>query len=170
MLVVAGSRHAATNAQVDALHGAGHPVVRLAQDLIDDPSVPIDGTVASVASHLGSGRSMVLTTAGLAPSSQGESFVVERLANIVAAPPVRRHIGGLVLTGGHVAAEVFVRLQASTLRLGGEIRPAMPWGMLDAGLVPCVPVATKAGSFGTTDALLACVNYLEGSIRQTERS
>jgi 4-hydroxythreonine-4-phosphate dehydrogenase len=167
VLVVAGSRHAATTAQVDALLGAGHPVVRLAQDLIDDPSVPIDGTVAEVALHLGSGRSTVLTTAGLAPSSQGESFVVERLASIVAAPPVRQLIGGLVLTGGHVAAEVFAALQASTLRLGGEIRPAMPWGMLDAGLLPCVPVATKAGSFGTSDALLACVNYLEGRIRPT---
>ena len=170
VLIVAGSQHPATTAQVNALRRAGHPVVYLAQALLDDPSVPVDGTVAEVASHLNSGRSTVLTTAGLALSPLGESFVVERLADIVAAPPVRRHIGGLVLTGGHVAAEVFGALQASTLRLGGEIRPAMPWGMLDAGLVPCVPVATKAGSFGTTDALLACVNYLEGRNRQTERS
>lgn len=170
VLVVAGSQHPATIAQVEALRRAGHPVIHLAQELIDDPSTSISGAVAEVAMHLSSGHSTVLTTAGLALSPLGQSFVVERLAGIVAAPPVRPHIGGLVLTGGHVAAGIFVRLRASALRLGGEIRPAVPWGMLDAELVPCMPVATKAGSFGTSDALLACVNHIGGRIDHTERS
>ncbi|MDQ3539443.1 MAG: hypothetical protein M3440_02045 [Chloroflexota bacterium] len=165
VLVVAGSQHPATSEQVDALRRAGYPVIHLAQELIDDPSMSIDGTVADVTMHLNSGRSTVLTTAGLAQSPHGLPFVVERLADIVAAPPVRQRIGGLVLTGGHVAAGVFAELRASALRLGGEIRPAMPWGVLDAELVPCMPVATKAGSFGTTDALLACVNHLGGRSR-----
>ena len=170
VLVVAGSQHPATLEQVEALRQAGHPLIHLGQDLIDDASTSIDGTVAEVASHLGSGRSTVLTTAGLALSPLGQSFVVERLADIVAAPAVRRQIGGLVLTGGHVAAGIFVRLQASALRLGGEIRPAMPWGMLEAGLVPCVPIATKAGSFGTPDALLACVKHIGGGTQRPEQS
>ncbi|HEV2073380.1 MAG TPA: four-carbon acid sugar kinase family protein, partial [Thermomicrobiales bacterium] len=160
VLVVAGSQHPATTAQVDVLGRAGHPAIHLDQDLIDDPSTSIDGTVAKVAMQLSAGRSPVLTTVGLALSPLGESFVVERLSEIVAAPPVRRHLGGLVLTGGHVAAGIFVRLRASALRLGGEIRPAMPWGVLDAELVRSVPVATKAGSFGASDALLACVSHL----------
>jgi len=165
VLVVAGSQHPATTAQVDVLRRAGHPVVHLAQDLIDDPSVSVNDAVAEVALHLSSGRSTVLTTVGLALSPIGRSFVVDRLADIVAAPPVRRHIGGLVLTGGHVAAGIFVRLRASALRLGGEIRPAMPWGMVDAELVRRMPVATKAGSFGASDALLACMNHLEHTER-----
>ena len=37
------------------------------QSQIDDPEMGSNGTVAQVATHLAAGRSMVLTTLGLAP-------------------------------------------------------------------------------------------------------
>lgn len=163
VLIVAGSLHKATAAQVETLQAAGLPVVHVPDTLLDVSSAPLDEAVEALAVHLDCGRSVVLTTAGQMPSRLGSAFVVSLLAEIVAAPRVRRQIGGLVLTGGETAAGILSRIGATELRLVGEIRPAMPWGVLRSTGLPPVPVATKAGSFGESDALLACVEHLTRS-------
>jgi uncharacterized protein YgbK (DUF1537 family) len=164
ILVVAGSRHEATARQIDVLRESGVPIVRLAQNLIDDPARGVDDTVAEVAAHLGAGRSMVLTTLGLAPSSRGEHVVAARLAQIVAASEVNAQVGGLVLTGGDVAAAVTSTLGATALWLRGEIASGIPWGRLEGGCLHGSSVATKAGSFGDDNALLACVSHLSSEV------
>ncbi len=92
ILIVAGSQHETTARQIEVLRESGVPIVRLGQSLIDDPAVEIEGTVAQVATHLAAGRSVVLTTLGLAPSSQGGHFVAARLAQIVTAAEVSRQV------------------------------------------------------------------------------
>jgi uncharacterized protein YgbK (DUF1537 family) len=158
ILVVAGSRHDTTAIQVAAMRDAGHPVVTLAQNHLDDRSSSVEQVIGEVASLLLAGKSVVLTTAGLASSKNAESFVVSRLATIAADPRISCLSAGLVLTGGDVAAGVLSALGATSLRLGGEIRPTMPWGMLELADGRALPVATKAGSFGERDALLAAVS------------
>ena len=171
ILVVAGSLHKITAAQVKILQEAGLPMVRPVDALLDESARAIDRTVDEVAMHLSAGRSVVVATAGLPSSQTGSTSVVSRLADIVAAPTVRRAIGGLVLTGGETAAGILARLGAIELRLMGEIRPAMPWGMLRSSELATVPIATKAGSFGEDDALLACVEHLTStSLRSAVRS
>jgi uncharacterized protein YgbK (DUF1537 family) len=160
VLVVAGSRHAATAHQVDVLQREGFPVVRTPQSLLEDRHVAPDAVISQLATHLSAGRSVVLTTAGLPPSPLGSELVVARLASIVATPSVREHLGGLVLTGGDVAAGVLAELGACEIRLSGEVRPAMPWGIAVFPDATGIPVATKAGSFGIPDALLACTLQL----------
>lgn len=160
VLVVAGSRHEATVRQVAALERGRVPVVRLSQQAIDDPAASVAATVSAVAGHLGEERPVVLTTAGLAASPIGQRHVVTRLAEVVAAPEVRSRVGGMVLTGGDVAAGVCRALGATALWLGGEVRPAVPWGVLDGGALAELPVITKAGSFGDEGALCACVDFL----------
>lgn len=160
ILVVAGSLHKATAAQVEVLQAAKLPIVRPVDALLDDSPRAIGRTVDEVATHLAVGRSVVLTTSGLPLSQVGSAFVTSRLADIVAAPRVRRDIGGLVLTGGETAAGILAKLGAIELRLAGEVRPAMPWGILRSYGMPPVPIATKAGSFGEDDALLACIEHL----------
>ena len=64
------------------------------------------------------------------------------------------------MTGGDVAAGVLRRLSATALHLGGEIRPALPWGVVELANGTSLPVATKAGSFGEKDALQACHDHL----------
>jgi D-threonate/D-erythronate kinase len=159
VLVVAGSQHDATRRQIDALAAAGMPLVRPTRDIIDGTE-PSDGIIAAVMAHLASGQSTVLTTAGLAASPLGGRAVAERLAQVVASPRVGQALGGLVLTGGDVAAAVLAALETSAFWLGGEIAPGQPWGVLEGGSLPGLPVATKAGSFGGDDALLACIDYL----------
>lgn len=160
VLVVAGSRHHATDVQVEALHRAGYPGVRLEQGHIDDPATAVHETIDIVAKYLAAGRSVILTTTGLDPSVHGPAFVVSRLAEVAVEAASRGHIGGFVLTGGDVAAGILDAMGASALHLHGEIRPAMPWGVVESRRLPPISVATKAGSFGTEDALLACVDHL----------
>jgi uncharacterized protein YgbK (DUF1537 family) len=159
VLVVAGSQTDATRRQIGALAASGIPIVRPAQGVIDGTET-IDDIVRAVEAPLASGQSTVLTTAGLASSPLGGRTVAERLAGVVSAAPVRRAIGSLVLTGGDVAAAVCAALDASALWLGGEVAPGQPWGVLEGGTAPGLSVATKAGSFGGDDALLACIDFL----------
>jgi uncharacterized protein YgbK (DUF1537 family) len=160
ILVVAGSQHGATARQIAALANAGSPVVRLEQAQIDDLASPIGEIVAHVAAHLAAGETTVVTTSGLMPSRSGERSVAMRLAEIATAPEVWHAFGGLVLTGGDVAAAVCQALGATALWLGGEIYAGQPWALLAGGALRGLPVATKAGSFGGERALIACVAHL----------
>ncbi|MEJ7901252.1 MAG: four-carbon acid sugar kinase family protein [Thermomicrobiales bacterium] len=160
VLVVAGSLHPATGAQVDFLRREGLPIVRPDQAHLDELSSSVDGPAREVAAHVEAGRSVLLTTAGLNPSKLGSSFVASRLADIVVESMVGGRLGGLVLTGGDVAARTLARMGASAMHLGGEVRPAMPWGIVISALAPSLPTITKAGSFGAEDALEACLDFL----------
>jgi uncharacterized protein YgbK (DUF1537 family) len=164
ILVVAGSRHEATARQIEVLRKSGVPIVRPGQSVIDDPETEVDGTVAEVAAHLATGRSMVLTTLGLAPCARGGRVVATRLAQIVAASEVSCRVGGLVVTGGDVAAAVCAALGATALWLSGEISSGIPWGRLEGGSLHGSPVASKAGSFGNDNALLSCIDHLTSEL------
>jgi uncharacterized protein YgbK (DUF1537 family) len=164
ILVVAGSQHEATARQIELLRESGVPIVRPAQSLVDHPAIAIADTVIQVASHLAAGRSVVLTSLGLAPSRRGGDFVAARLAQIAAAAEVSRQAGGLVLTGGDVAAAVCAALGATALWLGGEITPGIPWGVLAGGRLHATPIATKAGSFGAGDTLRSCIDHLTSEL------
>jgi uncharacterized protein YgbK (DUF1537 family) len=158
-LVVAGSQHEATRRQVDALARLGTPVIRPSQAAMDGAE-PLDAAVQELRERLAVNKAAVLTTAGLAPSPLGGGAVAARLAQIVSASGVVRAIGGLVLTGGDVAAATLAALGSSALRLGGEIAPGQPWGVLEGGMRPELPVVTKAGSFGDDQALRTCMRFL----------
>jgi uncharacterized protein YgbK (DUF1537 family) len=164
ILTVAGSQHEATVRQIQVLRESGVPIVRPAQSLVDDPAMAVDGTAAQVATHLAAGRSVVLTSLGLVPSTRGGHFIASRLAEIAAAPEVSRQIGGLVLTGGDVAAAVCTALGAMALWLEGEISTGIPWGVLEGGRLHASPIATKAGSFGADNALRSCIDHLTSEI------
>jgi uncharacterized protein YgbK (DUF1537 family) len=143
------------------LRRQGVAIVRLGQAQVDDPATAIDNTTGELLGILASGRSAVLTTIGLEPSRSGPEVVISRLAEIVTDPAIASLIGGLVLTGGDVAAGILGAMRSTAFHLGGEIRPAMPWGIVESPILPPLPVATKAGSFGSDDALLACLQHLE---------
>jgi uncharacterized protein YgbK (DUF1537 family) len=159
ILIVAGSQNEATRCQIDRLATSGVPIVRPGQSVIDG-TASIDDVVREVKSSLARGAPTVLTTAGLAPSPLGGKAVAERLAQIAASPRLRGAFGGLVLTGGDVAAAVCAALDGVALWLGGEISPGQPWGILENRDGARIPVATKAGSFGDERALLEAAIYL----------
>jgi D-threonate/D-erythronate kinase len=68
-------------------------------------------------------------------------------------------VGALILTGGDTAAFVLRALNASSIILGGEISPGIPWGILHGGLADGCTVITKSGGFGEKDALARAYEF-----------
>ncbi len=73
---------------------------------------------------------------------------------------VRRALGAaLVLGGGDSARAILGDLEATAIRLEGEVLPGIPWGRILGGAADGVPVVTKAGGFGTEETLVAILNF-----------
>jgi uncharacterized protein YgbK (DUF1537 family) len=68
-------------------------------------------------------------------------------------------IAALFITGGDTGMLVCKALGAHAIDLRDEIEPGFPWGILDGGMFHDLPVASKAGGFGDTDALLRCAEF-----------
>ena len=68
---------------------------------------------------------------------------------------------GLVLTGGDIALSVMRALKINTLELGAEVLPGIPMGWAVDGVLPGLPLITKAGGFGDSTALTTAVQALK---------
>jgi len=64
-----------------------------------------------------------------------------------------KKICGAVLTGGDIAGATCKELQGEGIRVIGEVEPGIPYGKLFGGLYDGIPLVTKAGAFGTDQAL-----------------
>nr|MBA3414225.1 hypothetical protein [Chloroflexia bacterium] len=106
---------------------------------------------------------VVVTAIGCPDVRLPGAAIAERLAGIAARPDLLTSAGGLVATGGEVTAALFRAAGATALHLGGEARPAVPWGILEGGVAAGLPVVTKAGSFGDVSALADAVAFLHGA-------
>jgi len=123
LLVVAGSAHPATRAQVARFRDRGGSVLEPAD--ADDFEKP--------------GR---------------RAETVERLAAAARASVERHRPGMLLLAGGETAVAVVRALEASGLRLDGEVEPGVAGGRLLDGPFAGLPLVTKAGGFGDPDTLV----------------
>ncbi len=159
-LVVAGSRHPRTARQVEFAMRQGVEAVRPSPAFLDGDDQAIAAASQAVAAHLAQGHNVILTTAGMGEAARGEKVVAAQLGRVVRALAVDGQLGGLVLTGGDIAAAACSALAASALWLRGEVRPGIAWGMLLDGALPGLPVVTKAGGFGDDDVLEVAVRHL----------
>jgi uncharacterized protein YgbK (DUF1537 family) len=123
LVVVAGSAHPATRAQLSRLsQRAGLDVLAPPENQgVDDP-VRRRETAA-------------------------------RLADAARVRIERGRPGAILLTGGETAIAVLRTLDARGLRLAGEIEPGLALGTLAGGPFDGLVVMTKAGGFGDADAL-----------------
>lgn len=64
-----------------------------------------------------------------------------------------KHICGAVLTGGEIAGATCKVLNGVGIRVIGEVEAGIPYGKLFGGLFDGMPLVTKAGAFGTEQAL-----------------
>lgn len=159
VLVVAGSRHPRTLRQVEVARQHGVAVVHPAPALLAMDGEAVETSASKVAALLASGRDVILTTAGLSDSPMAGHAVAARLAQVVRALVADGRVGQLVLTGGDIAAAVCAALEASTIWLRGEVQPGVAWGVPVDGARPGLPIVTKAGGFGSDDALIAAINH-----------
>ncbi len=143
VLVVAGSLHPTTRAQLTALAAAGVPVHTTAE--------PAHRLAALLASH----PVVALTTPEL-PDPETDHL---RLLAAIAADCARGLPEfGLVLTGGDTAREVALALGSSRILSRGTVAAGIPVGVL-RGPNSCL-VITKAGGFGAPDSLITVTQAL----------
>lgn len=64
-----------------------------------------------------------------------------------------RPVSGAVLTGGEIAAATCQALNGEGIRVVGEVEAGIPYGKLFGGVFDGLPIVTKAGAFGTEEAL-----------------
>jgi uncharacterized protein YgbK (DUF1537 family) len=79
---------------------------------------------------------------------------VARLADAARARVERARPGALFLTGGETAIAVLRALGAGGLRLVGELEPGLALGTLAGGPFDGLVAMTKAGGFGDADAMV----------------
>jgi uncharacterized protein YgbK (DUF1537 family) len=71
----------------------------------------------------------------------------------------RSSVAALILTGGDTAAFVLTALNASSIRLAGELSPGIPWGFIEGGDADGCVVVTKSGGLGEPEALVHAFNF-----------
>jgi uncharacterized protein YgbK (DUF1537 family) len=151
--VVAGSRHPRTVRQVEVAQGWGATVIQAKVGTVER-------TIQQAARRLAHDEHVILTPADDSPFD-GQA-VADALAELTRRLVTGGHVGGLVLTGGDTAAAVCAALGGSALWLRGETQPGIAWGVLLGGVLPGLPVVTKAGGFGADEALAVAIGRLEG--------
>lgn len=144
-LVVAGSRHPATRAQVDALESSGSAGARLGA--AGEPDL------GSVVAALRAGKPAFLSiNAGFEGAAQD---IAARLARAVKTVLAEVSPALLVLTGGETARAVMRALAARRLELTGAPSSGLALGRLVTDSTSPIPILTKAGGFGAPDLLVA---------------
>jgi uncharacterized protein YgbK (DUF1537 family) len=156
VLVVAGSRAPALVRQVESARQSGIRVVTPGTSFLEEGTFQPEELALALAETLRGGLPAILTTVGLpaAQRPQGDEIVAGRLAAVAGWLVEAGLVGGLVLTGGDIAAAVCHRLGASLIELYGEPLPGIASGALLDGTHPGLPVITKAGAFECDLALL----------------
>lgn len=155
-LVVAGSLSARTREQVAAFAG---PVVRVgAEAVMTDPLV-VDDALAEVAGHLDDDPERpVLVTSVVEPAratADQSRWGVEPLARAfeaVLGEVARRGVRSLGVThvlcaGGETSGAVASALGLTSLVVGDDVAPGVPWTVTPSGLA----VLFKSGNFGEPD-------------------
>lgn len=69
---------------------------------------------------------------------------------------------GLILIGGDTAIKLYRNLEASGIRVEGEVQPGVPHGRWVGGRLNGQPLVSKAGGFGQPDTLAKAVAFLKG--------
>jgi len=146
---------------VEVAQGWGASVVRPTPESLEGNAVAVERTVKRASRRLADDEHVILTTADLSESPLGSQAVADALAEIARRLVAEGRVGGLILTGGDIAAAVCDALGGSALWLRGETQPGIAWGILLGGLLPGLPVVTKAGGFGTDEALAVAIRRLE---------
>jgi len=146
-LVVNGSLHPASRAQVFQAQQGGMPAFFLAPD-----AAAGDTVIEAVARAVTASGWAIVSTSGTLPAPAPE--VAGRLGFVAARVLRGAMADGLVVFGGDTAHAVLRSLGASVLRPRGELLPGIPLSLFsfedrEAALL------TKAGGFGSAGVLLA---------------
>jgi uncharacterized protein YgbK (DUF1537 family) len=111
---------------------------------------------------LSEGSDVVLTVADRVCGSGRQEDRALALALGQLVGPAVALLGGIVATGGDTARAVLTAGGIDALRLHGEVEPGIPFGMAERRAE--LAVVTKAGGFGSLDALVHCREHLRSPL------
>ena len=100
---------------------------------------------------------LIVVDGGEHCSTHGGQFLTQALSDLVSR--CAQFLGALVATGGETARAVLDALGIQRLRLLGEVEAGLPFSVAD-GWARALPVITKAGTFGSPQALVRCREFL----------
>lgn len=93
-------------------------------------------------------------------STEVSNYIAQTLGEIVALVLKTSSVAGLVLTGGDTAKAVSRQIGVSGMKLIKEVETGIPLGTLVGEKE--IPAVTKAGAFGSEEALYKAVKLLKG--------
>lgn len=156
-LIVVGS--AASVVQEQALLLAAQSDIVLVQ--VSCSATDIQNKSAKIAAILDSGRDvLVMVDDGVVYEAEMSGALAGLLRSCADL------LGGLVATGGETARALLDALKIDRLRLIGEVESGLPFSIAEGWKRP-FPVITKAGAFGSPDALIRCREFLHTLKRLT---
>ena len=177
-LVVAGSISQVTQNQIKTYveqTECGH-IVLDAVEAIEAPAQEVAKIIAAAQAFRQAGKAPVISclnhrevieAAALAGKRNGvpANEVGTRIASVlglIVASLVKRGVGVLFLTGGETAISICRALGATGMEVCRELVPGIPLGKLVGGPFQGLPVITKAGAFGDTEAILKAIKTARG--------
>jgi len=164
-LVVVGTRNqVAANQLLRAKDELGLPILNLAVERFtqnDMMAENIGDILAEAEQLLGQERGLALSSTFSQYAPTLKHTIPALTAEIAAGILSLQKFAGLFLSGGDIALEVCRKLQVSAIRVIGEVEPGVPAGELVGGQHQGMRVVTKAGGFGTEEALVKSISYLE---------
>jgi uncharacterized protein YgbK (DUF1537 family) len=164
-LVVTSTRHQVTARQLNkARDEIGLPILGLEVESLREKeatSAEIKRLVQEAHPLISQGKTVAISSTFSQYKPQLKWSVASIMAEAVARIISLQKPAGLFLSGGDIAVEVCRRLSASAIQVRGEIEPGVPAAELISGQGEGIRAVTKAGGFGTEEALMKSISYLE---------
>ncbi|KHT64585.1 hypothetical protein RJ45_05700 [Photobacterium gaetbulicola] len=174
VLVLAGSMSAVTQQQVDHCQGKGLNIIDVdAQAIWHHPDSTLEQAISQAGELLQQGKHCAVRTArDQAERQRAQAFCQQQkitgtdMGNAVArflgqlgkAMMESHPLSGVLFTGGDIATAVAAEIGADGYIIKGEVQPCIPYGHFTDHHIP---VVTKAGGFGSTDAIEKIIQYLQ---------
>ena len=169
--IVSGSCSTATNAQVADFIGRGHPAFAIEPLALAQGVDLVAQALAWAASQGRSNTPLVYATAEPAAVNRAQEMLgvaragemVERTLAGIAAGLVQAGVRQLIVAGGETSGACVQALGVSSMRIGTQIAPGVPWCHARSPLAPAggLHLALKSGNFGGTDFFSRAFALLE---------
>lgn len=145
-------------------------LIKLDAALLSSGRVPnplLQEICETVCSDLAGGNDVIVSVArsdDVSDCGDVSLLIEESLAHVVDSAVSLNLVLGMVTTGGDTSAAVVRALGAVGLNLRDEVLPGIPLGLIVGGRADGLPIITKAGGFGDSDALVVAINRLRNCV------
>ncbi len=165
--VLAGSCSVATRGQIAAAQASGLPSLALDVDALISGQQTAAGLAEWAIAQPQSSISLIYSSADPATLQEIQARLGQHASGALvetALAEVARHLQAagfsrFLIAGGETSGAVVAALGVTTLEIGPEIAPGVPWTRSISG--PDLALALKSGNFGDEDFFLKAWNLLE---------